>query len=292
MNMNVEKQLTEKEASKIIGVLPNETHYDTLIKEKCIAKDNGEFVFAYIPNAIPNKLIQKAYSSLKSGCTLTNNRASATFKGSTEYAIKKDGTRSRSHRTIVEVRSGIGGFFDRYARTPYCRMCAFTEKNPDKWAKILPIIHIINKYYEKYSPELYKNQKLKIEKTSQDFVIKDTAFTTTTFNMNYRTAFHRDRGNLTGGCAGMGVFGAGNYTGCHLCFPEYKIAIDIRPTDVIVMNNTTLIHGNTELICEYGEYERISLVCYMREKMMRCGTIEQEIERAKKYGAKISEELY
>ena len=147
MNLNVEKQLTEKEANKIIGVLPNETHYDTLIKEKCIAKDNGEFVFAYIPNAIPNKLIKKAYSSLKSGCTLTNNRASATFKGSTEYAIKKDGTRSRSHRTIVEVRSGIGGFFDRYARTPYCRMCAFTEKNPDKWAKILPIIHIINKYY-------------------------------------------------------------------------------------------------------------------------------------------------
>ena len=291
MNLNVEKKLTDKEASDIIGQMPNESHYDTLINKKCVVKDNGEFGFAYIPNALPNDLIKKAYSSLKSGCTTTNNRSNATFKGSTAYPIKKDGTRSRSHRTLVQVKSGVGGFFDRYARIPYCRMCAFTEKNPDKWAKILPIIHLINKYYKKYSPELYKNQKSKVEKTSQDFVIKNTAFTTTTFNMNYRTAFHRDRGNLTGGCAGMGVFGAGKYKGGYLCFPEYKIAVDIRPTDIIIMNNTTLIHGNTELIGEYGEYERISLVCYMREKMMRCGTIKEEIERAKKYGAKISEEI-
>ena len=88
MNVSVEKKLTEKEANKIIGQFADESHYDKLITEKCVAKDNGEFVFAYIPIAIPNKLIKKAYSSLKAGCSITHNRTNSTFKGSSKYAIK------------------------------------------------------------------------------------------------------------------------------------------------------------------------------------------------------------
>ena len=263
MNVNVERYLSNKEATKLLGKFANESHYDKVITEKCVARDNGEFVFAYVPNAIPSKLIKNSYADMKSACKTTTNRFSAAYGGSRRQTIKKDGTKSNTFHAEA-ISSSIGGYFDRYPRIPYCRMCSFTEKNPEKWANILPVIHKVNKICEESAPELYKKQKKAIEKCSQDFVIKDTAFTTTTFNLNWRSAFHRDKKNFEGGFAGMAVLGAGKYDGAYLCFPEYRVAVNIRPSDVIVMNNTTLMHGNTEFEGEYGDYERLSMVCYLR----------------------------
>jgi hypothetical protein len=292
MNVNVEKYISDKEASKLIGSFANKSHYDKIITEKCVARDNGKFVFAIIPNAIPSKLVKKSYSSLKSACKTTTNRGSASFAGSRTRKTKKDGTKSNTFRTKSPINSSIGGYFDRYPRMPFCRMCAWTEKNPEEWANILPVIHKVNKIFEEYAPEVYTKQKKAVEECSQNFVIKDTAFSTTTFNLNWRSALHRDKKNFEGGVCGMAVLGAGEYDGAYLCFPEYRIAINIRPTDVIIMNNTTLVHGNTKFIAEYGEYERLSMVCYLRNGIRKCGSLEEEIERAKKYGAKISEELH
>lgn len=126
---------------------------------------------------------------------------------------------------------------------------------------------------------------------SQDFVIKDTAYSTATINRNYKTSFHRDAKNLNGGMAGMTVVGTGSYTGGYLVFPEYRIAVNVKSTDVIIMNNTHLIHGNTKFNAKHGSFNRISVVCYLREGMLKCGSWEDELNRAKKHGAFISKEL-
>ena len=77
----------------------------------------------------------------------------------------------------------------------------------------------------------------------------------------------------------------------YLVFPEYRVAVNVTSTDVIIMNNTHLIHGNTEFKAKHGTYNRISLVCYLREGILKCGTMQQEIDRAKKHGAFITKEL-
>jgi hypothetical protein len=291
MNLNVKKLITSEEARRLLGKTAKEKHYETLITEKCIVKEGDETLFAYIPNAIPNNIIKNTYKDLKTAAGHTNNRGTATFEGSMGYGLKKDGTRSKTNRSKVEVRSGIIGYFDRYTRIPYCRTCAWTERNPKKWKNVLPLIHTINKQYETYCPEEYKKQKQAVENSSQDFVIKDTAFSTATVNLNWQSAFHRDKKNLDGGMAGMAVIGAGKYDGAHLCFPEYKIAVNITSGDVIVMNNTHLIHGNTDFKGMYGNYERISVVCYFRDNIQKCGTTAEELERAKKHGMFITKEL-
>jgi hypothetical protein len=43
------------------------------------------------------------------------------------------------------------------------------------------------------------------EQSSQDFIIKDTAFSTVTVNKNFRTAGHYDNGDLKEGFGNLGV---------------------------------------------------------------------------------------
>jgi len=40
------------------------------------------------------------------------------------------------------------------------------------------------------------------------------------------------------------------------------------------------LHGNTEIKSKQP-YERISVICYYREKMIDCGTAEEELNRIK-----------
>ena len=291
MNVNVKKSVSDEEAKVLIGQIANEKHYDNLITEECVVSCNGEILFAYIPNAIPNNFLKNAYPYLKTAAGHTNNRGTATFKGSLEYRMKADGTRSKTQKSKVKVMSGIVGYFDRYTRIPYCRTCAWTEKNPKGWKQILPIVHKINSCFEKYVPDVYEKQKKVVDESSEDFTITDTAFSTATINRNWQSAFHRDAKNFEGGMAGMGVVGAGKYDGGYLCFPEYKTAVNVRSSDIIIMNNTHLIHGNTNFDGKIGTYDRISIVCYFRDGIRRCGTRQEELDRAKKHGMFITREM-
>ena len=292
--INVSKSLDAQETKEIIGNFAQKKDYDILVNKETLAIDeNGNELFSFIPNAIPNDIARKAYKPLFKAAKHTNNRNTATKKNAAEYLIKKDGTVSNTRGVYSqEILSGIVGYFDRYVRTPFCRLTSYTEKENENWQKIVPVIKKIDECYSKYCPKTYKMQKKIADSSSQDFVIKNTAFTTGTVNRNWQTAYHRDAANLDGGMAGMTVVGSGKYDGGYLVFPEYRIAVDIKSTDVIIMNNTHLVHGNTKIIGKLGTYNRISLVCYFRQGMTKCGTMIEEVERAKKHGAYISREIH
>ena len=73
------------------------------------------------------------------------------------------------------------------------------------------------------------------------------------------------------------------WTGGYLVLPEFRVAINIRPGDLLLINNHAGIHGNTELKPpegkELADMERISLVCYFRENMLKLGSWEYETIR-------------
>ena len=70
----------------------------------------------------------------------------------------------------------------------------------------------------------------------------------------------------------------GKYTGGYLVFPEYRVAVNVRPGDLLLVNNHEIIHGNTP-IETYDDGERISLVCYLREGMLELGSKQYEDAR-------------
>ena len=150
----------------------------------------------------------------------------------------------------------------------------------------MPYIREVNNFFKDYLPKRYNIQKKMCEKTSQDFVIKDTAFSTVTVNKNFRTASHYDAGDLKEGFGNLGVLSLGEYEGSITVIPKYGIGLDLKDGDLALFDVHEL-HGNTELK-KKGWYERISVVCYYREKMIYCGNAEYELNRAKTNTKKVA----
>ena len=284
-----------EEGRKREGEWVDEKDFDTLIDYDCNAYDeDGNPIFFFRKNKIPTNLCKTAYKSLRNAASPTNNRGAAggliseeTFKKNPigtntktrHRRILKNGKLSNTNRAN-EVNSGVVGFFDRNPRFPYCRQTAWLDKNFQKFADAYPYIAYINKLFKESCPERYNAQKKMVEKTHPDFIIKDTVFTTITVNKNFRTALHIDGGDYKGGLGNLAVLEAGKYSGGYTVIPRYRVAFDVRSGDVCFFD-VHEHHANTEIVSQLA-YERISVVCYYREKMHNCLSSVKELERAKR----------
>ena len=210
--------------------------------------------------------------------------------------LKKDGTLSNTEYAATYAAgdilpSAVVGYYDRYSRIPYCRMTAFNLENKELFQQAMPYLRAIDRVFAEEMPERYAAQKAMIERTKPDWVIKDTVFTTITVNKSWRTACHKDEGDLKEGFGVMTALWAaeggdglklqmGKAWGNYLIFPKYRVAVSMTAGDVLLADVHEW-HGNSPFLGVEKAHERISLVCYMREKMVLCGTAEQEAERAK-----------
>ena len=175
------------------------------------------------------------------------------------------------------VNSGIAGWFDRYPRIPYGRATTYTRDNPEKFAMAYPFLQSLAKGFETLLPWRYNNQMQAAKKIDSSFLVPGTPFTTITVNKTFRTAAHRDAGDLNAGLSNLLVLSnGGNFTGGYLIAPEYRVAINVRPGDLLLINNHEVIHGNTPIVLGDGKAERVSLVCYFRENMLLLGSKEYE----------------
>ena len=175
------------------------------------------------------------------------------------------------------VFSGIAGWFDRYPRIPYGRATSYTEKNPEKFALAFPFLQTLAAGFKDLLPWRYGNQMEAASKLDPSFLVPGTPFTTITVNKTFRTAAHYDAGDLDTGLSNLLVLSNnGNYKGGYLIAPEYRVAVNVRPGDLLLINNHEVMHGNTPIELLDEEAERISLVCYFREKMLELGSKEYE----------------
>lgn len=180
------------------------------------------------------------------------------------------------------VNSGVAGWYDRYPRIPYGRATSYTEKNPELFKKAYPFLQTLNKGFKDLLPWRWGNQKAAADKIDPNFLVPETVFTTITVNKTFRTAAHRDAGDLDAGLSNLLVLGTGEYTGGYLIFPEYRIAVNVRPGDLLLVNNHEIIHGNTPIVLNNPDdetNERISVVCYFRENMLELKSYEYEMLR-------------
>lgn len=175
------------------------------------------------------------------------------------------------------VMSGIAGWFDRYPRIPYGRATSYTAREPEKFAMAYPFLKSLAKGFKDLLPWRYNNQMEAAKKLDSRFLVPETPFTTVTVNKTFRTAAHYDAGDLTTGLSNLLVLSNnGNYTGGYLIAPEYRVAVNVRPGDLLLINNHEVMHGNTPIVLQDEEAERVSLVVYFREKMLELGSKEYE----------------
>ena len=177
------------------------------------------------------------------------------------------------------VNSGIAGWFDRYPRIPYGRATSYTANNFEKFSMSYPFLQSLARGFKELLPWRYGNQMEAAKKIDPAFLVPETPFTTVTVNKTFRTAAHYDAGDLNTGLSNLlTLSNDGNYTGGYLIAPEYRVAVNVRPGDLLLINNHEVMHGNTPIECAEGS-ERISLVVYFREKMLELGSKQYEDTR-------------
>jgi hypothetical protein len=266
----VRKIMSDLELKKYEGRFLEEKDFKIILNSDAdVYTEGGELLLKFRKNVLPQKHIEEAYDSLKDFIkNVTTDRGIATGSN------KGLGTGQKK-----PVMSNIIGYYDRWGisqraifrragmKAPTrCRFTKFTANFPEKWQKVVPLIQDIDAQYKKLVPKAYASQRKAAD--SVQFKIPNTAFSTVTTNLNFRTAAHHDSGDWDEGFGNLVVMERGSkYGGAFTGFPQYGVAVDCRQGDFLGMSVHNL-HGNSPMIPGDDTSQRISLVCYLRKKIV------------------------
>jgi len=286
----VEPRMTDEECDALCGARLAPASYDTVFRRSVkLLKPDGSLLAVYLREALPEDQTLSAYPVFRAMEGAPTNRGISTIGRRPNVRIKADGSKSKTSAIRVsELKahgmehavSGVMGFMDRYSRMPYCRTTAFNMDHADLFNEAMPFIRTVDGLFAEHAPERYAAQLSVCDRTSKDFIIPGTVFTTITVNRNYPTRVHKDQGDLKEGFGVMTVFRKGHYSGSHFVLPKYRVAFDMGNRDLLLADVHEW-HGNTDIVGDKKRFERISCVFYYREHMVSCGTAEQELARAK-----------
>lgn len=266
--------------------------YDTCYSEDVFVKrEDGTPLMVLLKHVIPTELNAKAWSVLRKYHSKSSNRGTAAGIESTNRK-RMDGSLSQ---TLVvpkgwEVDSSIVGFFERTARMPYGRACAWNEKHPKEFSMLFPLVDRVSELFKKTVPDKWNYQNEVVQRTPKDYIISNSVFTTLTINKNFRTSCHKDAGDLEVGFSCMSVIREGQFSGGRICLPNYRIAAELETGDLIMFDPHEF-HGNTQIVGKSKNFQRCSIVYYYREKIQFCKSMKEELEFAKnkKFGSSLFE---
>jgi hypothetical protein len=258
---------------------------------------------------LPKETVQKGWDSFRLLAVPSRNRGAAAgpidMKGkywskrkptevnkwSAKYVI--DGKTSKMRVNNV-VASGVLGYYESTAfLDAACRMTGYTRKGLKNYLHGIPFLEAIDTQFKKLVPDAHAKQ-LKLARKHHEYQIADTAFSTVTVNLNFRTALHKDAGDYREGFGNLSVIEWGKYHGGYTVFPRYRVGFDVRTGDFLAMNvhewHTNTPMYETEEDKEYNKrlpdirtrdpetgvvgsnhrYQRLTFVCYFREKLQNC----------------------
>jgi len=255
-------------------------------------------------DAFPLEMCEQARQAIRGAAKPSKNRGIAGGKVDPEkmgrkaedLIVSKDGTRARyrSKDGIIsdtveanQVDSGIAGYFPATARLPFVRKTAWTRDNWVTFQESWPMLQRMAELFEELNPIRFHNQMDFVKENNLDkngWVIPKTPYSTVTVNKNYVTACHQDAGDLKSGLENFAVLEGGpdRYVGGYLIFPKFRLGLDVRTGDFVGMDVAHHWHGNTPLRDAFegkSDWERISLVLYVRADLAGTGTRQDEAER-------------
>lgn len=223
-------------------------------------------------NAIPLNLCKLAVDKYsKTSKVISTNRGIAA--GSKHRNTKLSSTHryekgSPSNSTII-------GYIDSSNHKRPCRLTAFSKENFQDYTDGLEFIKAIDGCFKTCLPNIHQNQYNSIKNNAADFQIEDTAFSTVTINYNFQTALHKDSGDFKQGFGNL-VVCQKDIEGGELLFPQYKVSIELNTGDFLAMDVHEW-HCNNKIIYNTDSGYRLSFVCYYREKMHLCNTINKNL---------------
>jgi hypothetical protein len=289
MVYKVRKEISDEIMEKKLGTYTTERHFTNIIDHDADVydADTGVVLTRFRKNVLTQKHVDDFYDNI---IKFAHNKSG--LRGLTSGS--KMGNQKTGLGTNNKIASNIIGYYDgftvfqkhmfkelRIKPPSKVRLTRFTQSEPEKFEKCIPLIQDIDRMYKKLAPKEYKFQKSCADQTA--FRIDDTAFSTVTTNLNYNTGIHTDTGNLKGTLGNIVVIEKGKYHGGYTGFPSYKVAIDVRTGDFGLFN-IHIPHSNTPIKKLTKDAQRLSLVCYLREGVYENskGTTLKDVEKNKK----------
>lgn len=293
----VSKKMSDNEIKTKEGEFFPATFFDHIIKNDTdvyyLENKKKILLCSFRKKVIPDKLSNVGYQSLYKYASRwhTNRGAAAGIIDSMKmpphidrltmkdkfrayYYSKKDGKFHKDHVSNLS-QSNIIGYYDMPDRNikngPKCRETKFIRDFPVQWQSVQPLLKTIGDLFMKLIPDKYNKQYKQASETPL-FQIQGTPFSTATINYNWQTALHKDKGDFVEGFGNLIVMEKGKWSGCYLGFPQYGVCVDVRQGDFLAMD-VHQWHCNTDLKLESKDASRVSMVCYLRHKMIRCKTI-------------------
>lgn len=293
MYYHVGKNMTDTQAERLIGSFVTPRQIDLIIDHDANVYDaSGALLLLFRKSRLPDKNTDAFYDAVIRYASSQNssNRSYASGHNNAHHRTHKrgrvrTGTRTRTRTSDLNiahnprVNSNIIGFFDKipifYSHmlksrgvVPkyQVRETAFNIQYPENYKKCVPLMRDINRLYRSLVPTKYAAQAKKAAQIPANLKIAGTVFTTATVNVNYRTGIHKDRGDDIAGFGNLAVIERGKYTGGETCFPQYGVGADVRTGDILFMN-VHEYHGNLPMKMQTADARRLSIVCYLREKI-------------------------
>ena len=324
---------TDAEFAKNEGTWFDEDDVDQVVREDAdvyaVEPDGREHLLAkFRKSVIPKETVQLGWDAFRLLAIPSRNRAAAAgpidLKGKywskrkpteiSKWSAKymQDGKVSKMRVNNV-VASGVLGYFESTEfLDAACRMTGYTRKGLKSFLHGVPFLQAIDGQFAKLVPDAHAKQ-LKAVRKHKAYQIADTAFSTLTVNLNFRTALHKDAGDYRDGFGNLSVIEWGKYHGGVTMFPRFRVGFDVRTGDFLAMDvhewHTNSKMYETEEDKKYNDsipdirtrdpetgvvgaekrFQRLTFVCYFREKLANCDE-DRTREYYKREGFDVDEE--
>lgn len=274
-------KVTPEELETKKGRVLTDADYNVLLtRASRVLRPDGKPLCVYLPGAVSSEM-GAAYPTLHKIRMKSDNRGLA----SGTKRVNAGGNRTRA----MPVMSSVMGAMDPSPQRPVCRLTSYTREHVEAWEGTFPLLRSVAGHFAHHVPERYAAQMQEVERSRPEWVVPGTPFTTITVNNTYSTGVHTDAGDLDKGYSCLAVARRGEWQGGRLCFPEYRLAVDMRDGDLVLMDAHEW-HGNTTMVCRCGNVllagpcescgaERISVVCYFRSNVVQCGSATEEEQK-------------
>jgi hypothetical protein len=242
-------------------------------EETRVLKPDGSLLAMLIKDILDSELVAEAYKVLRKVKGDPSNRPEIFGKGTRGNRRREDGYLSPRVATGKEfVRAWpkaeanlLGGYCYKNSKpgVPKCRLTSWTRKRPDVAAIGLKLALAVDEVYREFAPEHYARQAEYVQTIPKALRLLGTNFSTMYVIKDKPTAVHRDKFDIPTGTGVMTTLG--EFVGGELCFPQYRVAIDYQPGDVLIADVHEL-HGNLPVVSG----ERVAEVFFVRKGMHKC----------------------
>jgi hypothetical protein len=247
--------------AKLRGKHPAPSHVDqTIDRDTVVIAPDGSIPVVLLKRRIDPVLCNPISELWKTVDELPSNRATAVGSSSLPRP-RSDGTLSERRvvpKFVLEVlkaqgvRHGILGYLGATPDQP-CHETPLTVARPELLGRSELLVKRVDRLYAQFMPRCHAKQQAVVDQVPR-WRLWDTAFTTIYIAKNFRTAYHRDTGNMRGVMSAL--MPTGRFTGGELILPCWRIAIAFIPGDLLLFDPQQL-HGNLPF-----EGERLSAIFY------------------------------